>query len=389
MLHRNALGNFKTMIRELIKDPAMLVFLSGAYNTKEAPDENFARELQELFCIGKNKAAFFTEEDVQAVARVLTGWTVDWDSIGQTGAPKAVFLSFRHEEADKHFSAYYGNRVIRGRSGDAGAEELEDLLDMIFDQPETARHLARKLYTFFVNSEISQAAENNVIEPMSWLIRQHDYELLPALKTLLGSAHFFDPENMGTLIKSPMDFLLGLWRTLDLPRARSPMDEDHINGALLWRMAELGMEAGDPPNVAGWTAYYQAPLYDQLWINTDTITKRALITDSVILWGFWISENLQYAADLLAFVEGFASPEDPEKLLREFASQNLGFWLSARQLQQVKKTLLGGQENDGYWTSAWQSYLGEPLNEEKAGIVLNRLKPALQMMLQMAEAQLM
>jgi len=260
---------------------------------------------------------------------------------------------------------------------------------MIFDQPETARHLARKLFAFFVNSEISQAAENNVIEPMARLILQHDYELLPALKTLLGSAHFFHPDNMGTLIKSPMDFLLGLWRTLDLPRAGSPMDEDHINSALLWRMAEMGMEAGDPPNVAGWTPYYQAPLYDQFWINTDTITKRALITDSLILWGFWISENLQYAADLLAFVEGLASPEDPEKLLQEFVSLNLGFLLSARQLQQVKKTLLGGQENDGYWTSAWQSYENEPQNEEKAGIVLNRLKPAFQMMLQMAEAQLM
>jgi hypothetical protein len=367
----------------------MLVFLSGAYNTREAPDENFARELQELFCIGKSKAAFFTEKDVQAVARILTGWTVDWDSIQQSGAPKSVFLSSRHEEADKHFSAFYGNRVIAGRSGDAGADELEDLLDMIFEHPETALHLSRKLYTFFVNSEISQSAENEVIEHMALLIRQHDYEILPALKTLLGSAHFFHPDNMGTLIKSPMDFLLGLWRTLDLPRAGNLMDEDKINRALVWRMAEMGMEIGDPPNVAGWPPYYQAPSYDQLWINTNTIIKRALDTDSIILWGFWISENLQYSADLLAFLENLAFPEDPEKLLQEFASLNMGFTLSSIQLQQVKKILLGGQEKDGYWTSAWQSYENDPQNEEKAGIVLNRLKPTFQMMLQMAEAQLM
>jgi hypothetical protein len=389
MVRQYAMGNFKDLIRALVKDPAMLVFLSGAYNTKDAPDENFARELQELFCIGKGKDAKYTEKDVQEAARVLTGWTVEWTSIHSNGAPESIFDPEKHHIGDKQFSAFYGNRIIKGREGVEGAEELEELLDMLFANQETALHLSRKLYTFFVASEISSQAETNVIKPLAQLIRSSNYDLLPALKALLGSAHFFDAEIMGSLIKSPMDYTLGLWRSFGLPVAENPAQETKLYSSILWQMSGMGMEIGDPPNVAGWPPYYQTPQYDKIWINTDSIGKRAIASDSILYWGFWISEALQLPANLLAFTKSMPNPEDPGALIEDFCLLHMGIRLVPEQLAQAKRILLSGQEYDYYWTSAWQAHNDSPNQEEKANVVLNRLKPTFQILLQMAEAQLM
>lgn len=389
MLHSNALGNFKTMIRDLTIDPAMLVFLSGAFNNKETPDENFARELQELFCIGKGKDAGYKELDVQSAARVLTGWTVNWESIHSDGEPESYFNPEMHHLGNKQFSAFYGNKLITGKAGEAGAGELDEMLDMIFATNESAKHLARKLYTFFVASEITESAEVNVITPLAAIIRQNNYNILPALKVLFSSAHFYHPEIMGALIKSPFDFILGLWRNFDMPTAESAMAEKNFYSAILWDMSGMGMEAGEPPNVAGWTPYYQAPQYDKIWINTDTILKRAIGSDSMIFWGYWISNSVNIEADLLAYVKGFTVPEDPNMLVKEFALINLGLELTQSQIDLAKKILLNGQDQDYYWTGAWLTYMASPNDQESATIVTNRLKPAFQLLLQMGEAQLM
>lgn len=389
MLHRNALGNFKTMIKDLTLDPAMLVFLSGAFNNKETPDENFARELQELFCVGKGKDAGYKEQDVQAAARVLTGWTVNWESIHEDGEPESYFNPEMHHLGDKQFSAFYGNKLITGKEGEAGAGELDEMLEMIFATNESAKHLSRKLYTFFVASEITELAEANVITPLASIIRQNNYDILPALEVLFSSAHFFHADIMGSLIKSPMDFILGLWRNFDMPVAENAMAEKDFYSAIMWDMSGMGMEAGDPPNVAGWTPYYQAPQYDKIWINTYTILKRATGSDSMIFWGYWISNSVKISADLLSYVKGFTTPEDPVLLIKEFALVNLGLELSPSQIEQVKMILLNGQDQDYYWTGAWLTYLASPNDEANATIVTNRLKPALQLLLQMGEAQLM
>jgi uncharacterized protein (DUF1800 family) len=389
MLHRHSLGNFKELIRDLTVDPAMLVFLSGAFNNKETPDENFARELQELFCIGKGKDAGYNEQDVQSAARVLTGWTVNWDSIHTAGEPQSYFNPDMHHLGNKQFSAFYGNKLISGKEGEEGAGELDEMLDMIFATNESAKHIARKLYTFFVASEITETAESNVITPLANIIRQNNYDILPALKVLFSSAHFYHPEIIGALIKSPFDFILGLWRNFGMPVAESAMAEKNFYQAILWDMSGMGMEAGDPPNVAGWTPYYQAPQYDKIWINTHTILKRAIGSDSMIFWGYWISNSVNIAADLLSYVKGFTTPEDPNLLIKEFALVNLGLELSQSQIDQVKMLLLNGQDQDYYWTGAWLTHMASPNDQESSIVVTNRLKPAFQLLLQMGEAQLM
>lgn len=392
MLHENSFSNFKELIKKLTVDPAMLFFLNGTYNNKEAPDENYARELQELFCIGKGVNAGFTETDVQEAAKVLTGWVIESENFENVGELSSFFYPPFHDTNDKQFSAFYDNTVIEGRSGGEGAVETDDLLDMIFDNNETAAYICRRLYNFFVYHEIDETTETNVIEPLAQIFRGSNYEILPVLKVLFKSEHFFDSANRGATIKNPADHLLGLFRTLETDLSDLNIFESfYTHISMNWAMSEVGMELGDPPSVAGWQAYYQEPTFDKFWINTDTITKRAIRQDSLIIpsWGFWITENLRINADLLAFIETLNNPSDPDELINECQRLMLGIDLSQEIKDGFKTILLSGQADDFYWTDAWNLYLSDKENEENKMIVQTRLVSFFQPFLQLAEFQLM
>jgi len=391
LLRRNSFGNFKTMIRELTLDPAMLVYLNGTRNQKEAPDENYARELQELFCIGKGSNSGYTEGDVQAAARVLTGWVINWEQVNSEGPVSSRFVDQRHDTSDKQFSAFYGNRIIRGKSGAEGVQELDELLDMIFESNETAFYLSRRLYQFFVYSEIDATAEQMVIAPMAEILRSNNYEILPVLEALLKSEHFFDTLNYGALIKSPLDHLLGLWRTLEVqsPDPGNPTMDYYIHKSMIWNMANKGLEIADPPSVSGWPAYYQAPQFDKAWITTDTISSRASTSDSLVYWGFWVNQNTQIPANLLTFISGLDQPEDPTKLLNDLSEMFLGTPLGVKEIDELKTILVSGQIEDRYWTNAWNDYINDPGNEEYKLIVETRVKSLFQRLLQRGEFQLM
>lgn len=391
MLYSGALGNYRKLIKDLTLDPSMLMFLNGASNTKNEPDENYGRELQELFCVGKGPGSNYTETDVQAAARVLTGWTIDWDTRKEEGPVKSTFNHFNHDKSDKKFSAFYGNKIIKGQLGGWGRDELDEMLDMIFNNQETAKYICRRIYSFFVSNVITATVEENIISPLAEIFRNNNYEIKPVLLKLFKSEHFYDELNRGALIKSPADYLLGLMRVMDI----QPPDENDlvlnytIYRALLWNMSNQGMEIGDPPSVAGWAPYYQAPQYDKAWITTDTITKRAKTTDSFLYWGFWVSRTLRLNADLPALVANFENPSDPNEMLKEAVLIFLGIEISENRLNELKSTLLSGQENDYYWTWAWNDYVEDPGHSTNKQTVENRLKPAFKQLLQMGEFYLM
>ena len=200
MLRENSLGDFKALVKKITVDPAMLVYLNGEKNTNRAPDENYARELQELFTLGKGEDSGYTEIDVQQAARVLTGWRVNRTSF------TSYFNPNLHDSDDKTFSSFFGNKKITGKSGAAGADELDELLDMIFSEEEVSKYMCRKLYRWFVYYDIDAAAETNVIEPLATIFRNNNYQIKPVLSALFKSQHFFDVVNRGCLIKSPVDY---------------------------------------------------------------------------------------------------------------------------------------------------------------------------------------
>lgn len=391
MLYENALGNYRSFIKKLTLDPSMLLFLNGSSNTKAEPDENYGRELQELFCVGKGPDSKYTEGDVQAAARVLTGYTVDWSTRRNEGPMKSYFDHFKHDKDDKKFSSFYNNTVIEGKLGGWGREELDDMLDMIFENEETSKYICRRIYSFFVSNVITPSVEENVISPLAEIFRNSNYEIKPVLLRLFKSEHFYDVLNHGALIKSPADHLLGIWRTMNLksPNSDNLVENYRILRAMHWNMSNNGMEMGDPPTVAGWAPYYQAPQYDKAWITTDTITKRAKATDAILYWGFWISSSLRIKADLPEFVSSFDEPSDPNELLNEAGLLFLGVEMSEGSKNDLKSILLSGQEQDYYWTLAWNEYEADPNNSANKQTVENRLKPVFKRLLQMAESQLM
>src|SRR6478672_11169439 len=146
----------------------MLRYLNGYLNTATAPDENYGRELQELFTIGKDPVtnlAPYAEDDVKNAAKILTGHRINGNTFSY------FFDATRHDSTDKTFSTFYNNTVIKGRTGAAGAQETDDLLNMIFAKNEVSKFIVRKLYRWFVYYVIDETTEANVIEPLATIFR--------------------------------------------------------------------------------------------------------------------------------------------------------------------------------------------------------------------------
>ena len=211
LLRTSCLGNYKTLVKNITIDPAILVYLNGQLNTATAPDENYGRELQELFTVGKEGGAPYSENDVKEASKVLSGWRNNSTSI------TSYFDSSRHNTTNKIFSSFYNNTTIVGRTGaTAGDLELNDLLNMIFNTQEVAKHVCRRLYRWFVYYDIDATTETNIITPLANILRTNNYEIKPVLNTLFKSEHFFDVLNQGCLIKNPVDLMVGMCRELNV-----------------------------------------------------------------------------------------------------------------------------------------------------------------------------
>lgn len=391
-LRRYALGNLKELTYQVTIDPGMLRYLNGDQNTAQKPNENYARELQELFTIGKGLERApgdytnYTEHDVQQAARVLTGWRVQRNS----DPSMSIFNPVLHDKADKQFSAAYGNTVIRGRSGaSAGQDELSDLLDMIFSQEETARFFVRKIYRWFVFYQIDQQTERTVIEPLAALLRQSNFEIKPVLEVLLKSQHFYDDQNIGAMIKSPLDFLCMLFTTEGFTIPTNQQTRAQLLNTLTRLAAALQQNPMDPPSVAGWPAYYQTPDYYRLWINSATLPTRYSVTDGIIVGSRQLPR--QFTLDVLAFVERVSSnPGDYAQLIRDLEQELLpAYPLSDQQRDDLARNVLmaGGQVYE--WAQIWADYKANPTNPTARGAAQQRLQNLLRSMFRLAEFQLM
>jgi hypothetical protein len=231
--------------------------------------------------------------------------------------------------------------------------------------------------------------EQNVIVPLANVMRTNNYEMKPVLNTLLRSAHFFDDNNIGCLIKNPMDFEVGAIRQtgMTLPNSvteaaayYSFMDSVRCTGV------SLDMNIMDPPNVAGWSAYYQMPEYHGLWINTATLLGRGGFTDSLIN-GILISET-RYAVDSIAYAKQVSVPDEPRTLIAEFASHLFPIDLTSNQKDYLLNSVLLLGLPDNTWSLEWGSYMSDPNNAQKKQAVASRLNRLLIYMMRMAEFQL-
>lgn len=236
IIRTNALGNFGTMLKEVSKSAAMLNFLNNQQNRKDHPNENFAREVMELFTLGRGN---YTENDVKEAARAFTGWSSNLKG-------EYVFRRFQHD---------FGSKTVLGKTGNFDGSEV---LDILLDQKQTARYISRKMYKFFVNENVDEAK----VEWLADRFYKNDYEIAPLLEDIFTSDWFYEEKNVGALIKSPVELLVGIQRML-------PMKLENEEALMLLQRI-LGQLLFYPPNVAGWPG-------GKNWIDSSSLMMRMRI----------------------------------------------------------------------------------------------------------------
>jgi uncharacterized protein (DUF1800 family) len=386
MLRQQCLGNFKALTRMITIDSAMLVYLNGQLNTKTAPDENYSRELQELFTMGKENNPNYTEDDVKTAAKVVTGWRND--SVNNT----VLFDSTRHDTTNKTFSSFYGGTTITGRTGaTAGDIELDDLMNMLFNKSqEVSRYIITRLYRWFVYYDIDATTKANVIDPLAAQLVTGNWEIKPVLATLFKSEHFFDILNQGCQIKSPVDYIVSLCREFNVV---FPASADYAAQYAHWNYirnwgTQMQQTIGDPPDVSGWKAYYQVPNFYEIWINSDTFPKRNQFTDTMVVNGY-TNSGKKINIDPVAYVKTLPNPGDPNQLIADIVNHIYRVPLSVSSRNVIKKDiLLTGQDQDYYWTNAWNAHIANPADMMAYTAVFTRLRDLLKYFMNLAEYHL-
>lgn len=311
------LGNFRELVKSVTLDGAMLVYLGGNLNSVGAPNENFGRELLELFTTG---LGHYTEGDIQHAARILTGWRIGRysDEPAPNGMFRTYFHAASHDINGKEFMtvSFPARDVTTNTEFIVRRDEIHRLIDVIFEkrQRAIAEFVCRKIYRYFVYSNPS-GSDERVISAMADLFIQSNFDIKPVMSALLKSAHFFDNANIGAQIKTPAEFEIGLARQLGLA-ANHPGEMDR-----------LGQDLFDPPNVSGWPGHHD-------WITTTTYPIRSEIAHRAV---DSISED-----SLLTLLSSLPNNSDVAKLTDFLCSLFLPRPLSSQRKTALMGKLLAG-----------------------------------------------
>jgi uncharacterized protein (DUF1800 family) len=403
--------NFISLTKKLCIDNAMLKFLDGRLNVMGNPNENFARELMELFTIGRGLEGTlpeateqgdyfnFKEQDVKAAARILSGFDTDLDFItidADTGLPRGRARggdnATQHDTGTKQFSDRLNNAVIgpdpilqsdpNVTNEEVAIDEISQLIELLYSKDETARHICRKVYRFYVYHNITQEIEDTIIAEMANTFASSGFKIQVVIEELLMSQHFYDANaglddnNFGGIIKSPLDLILGT--LLDYQ----------------------GLAFYEPFEVAGYAAYHQYPVYNRNWISTNYLTRRYDFIRQ-FMEGMGMMEPLN-SFDLLQFIKdnipGIIA-ENAESLiiyLVEYllpVSENLTFAdnddtaeVSNERLRYFRYAFLFDPQIDADPLAAWTFRWNNPVENE---VVRNQLKNLMNAMMQSPEYQLM
>ena len=361
-LEANAIGNFKTVVESITINGAMMKFLDTASNTKWSPNENYSRELLELYSIGKGfqtgpgDYSNFTEDDILSGARILTGWKVR-ENMSSTANPYIEFEPNHHDTDPKQLSYHFNNMILFNDD----ENEYKNFIDAIFSKEETAYHICRKLYRYFVSTELTEQIEATVIDTMAQTMISNNYEIRPVLAQLFKSEHFYDSTIIGSHLKAPYEFIFSMLN----PTLSFPSHNEEGNN-VIWNILYNAASVMDQnwyvaPSVAGWPAYYVKPGYMQLWLNSATIDRRFWLVSLLTEHSTGISDDVtgtvySFKIDALAFVDQLQTPSDGVAVIEQMC--DLFF---ARPLLQTKKDRLLNILSDFLpafeWTLQYNEYL--------------------------------
>jgi hypothetical protein len=255
LLRAHALGKFGPFLQDMSRDPAMLLWLDSNSNIKGRPNENYARELMELFSLG---VGHYTEKDVRQVARAFTGWHTDGD--------RFQFAPGAHDT---------GTKTILGQTGtwDGG-----DVVRIVLEQPAAARFLVRKLYAFLISENATPS--DTLLKPLCETFRKNDYDIAALVRTMLGSRHFYSAHAFRQRVKSPVEYVLGAVRATHRSDERDVDARPLSQQALVGPISAMGQQLFAPPNVKGWPG-------GRTWLNTSTVLERDNFAAALAMGTLW------------------------------------------------------------------------------------------------------
>ncbi|TPN83907.1 DUF1800 domain-containing protein [Aquimarina algicola] len=271
LLQLHALGNFKAFVKDIGLSSAMLVYLNGFESTKNDPNENYARELYELFTLGVDNG--YDQNDIIETSRALTGWNKEDKRWGP--------ILFDTDNFDD------GTKTIFGQTGNWG---YDDVIDILFTQrtDQIAKFICKKLYRYF----ISPNSNETIINQLATTFVDNDFEIAPVMKQLFKSEHFFDEKSIGVIIKSPIDIQVSFLKELDFKFASS----FNVNSIVRGGSINLGQDVMNPIDVAGWQG-------DTDWIDSSSLTTRWDLI-SRYLSAAWVHNQEQFRTIAKEIIEG-------------------------------------------------------------------------------------
>jgi uncharacterized protein (DUF1800 family) len=322
VLQSNALGNFRTMTEAVGTTPAMLVFLNGVQNNRFQPNENYARELFELFTLGRDNG--YTQADIVNAARALTGW----NGFSSLCAP-ITFVPLLHDP---------GPKTVFGQTGNFNYEQLHDVL---FAQRgvQISEYVCGRLYQFFVHEEINE----DIVAGMAQTFRDNNFELAPVLRQLFKSEHFFDAFVMGVQIKSPFDYFLAFFRENNLDYNAETLR------LVVYVASQLGQQLFNPPDVAGWPE-------NRSWVDTSTLTGRWQGSD-YMLYTFYEQQPARLVALAKTLSNNSNAPEAvAAAIVDHFVAGGLLTPEAYDQATDVFKWMIPqNYYDDGSWNLDWET----------------------------------
>ena len=351
IFRQHGLGNFKELLRRVTFGPAMMLWLDIHRSKKHNPNENFSRELMELFTLGVDN---YSQNDIVEASRAFTGYVTDgvetnYDYENQVGTD--FWWDDWHD---------FGNKTVFGQTGQWTGD---DIINILLEQEECAKHICRRIYKWFVYENVHEP----VVEEMAVVLRDNDYEVRPALEFLFKSEHFYDNNFRGAMIQNPIGFLPGLVRKFGMQNFTYP------DGYLLRSVGILGMTPLEPPDVNGWTGY-------RSWINSITLPRRKLGGCSLVT-GFSPFGGFDFTVDMRSMAQSMYSSDDEgyasEQIVRKLALVLFGIPLSnVLEITMLEILLDGAEPYD------WN------INAPEGDAQWNRMKDLLLYMIRLPEIQL-
>ena len=313
VFREHCLGNFRELLRRVSFGPAMMIWLDTNRSTVSHPNENFSRELLELFTIGVDN---YTQTDVEEAARAFTGY-------GTNG----VETNYNYDQATG-FGNYwlshhdFDQKTFLGQTGDFDGD---DIIDIILQQDQTANFICEKIYKWFVY----EVPDDTIVDEMATIFRDNNYEIMPVMEHLFTSDHFYDENFRGCMIRNPLTVTQGVFRQLDIGEENIPINY------LIDLQYFMGMIPNMPPDVNGWTGY-------RSWLNSITLPMRKLFASALVDGINPFGGNFDFEPDVIALAQTLSDSNDAEALVQDMAKLFFPLPISDELEEQLLDALLEG-----------------------------------------------